>query len=67
MNSLIKFALEFAHMSDAEISDLSAKMPAFGRLAAAAKQLEPILWPSFSLSLSKHGRLSRRTGRTLYQ
>lgn len=43
MNSLIKFALQFAHMSDAEITDLSAKMPAFGRLAAAAKQLEPIL------------------------
>lgn len=43
MNGIIKFALEIAHMSDAEIADLSAKMPAFGRLAADAKELEPIL------------------------
>ena len=43
MNSFVKFALEMAHMSDAEIADLSAKLPAFGRLAAAAKQLEPTL------------------------
>ena len=43
MNAIIKFALEIAKMSDAEIADLSAKMPAFGRLAGAAKQLEPVL------------------------
>ncbi len=43
MNGLIKFALEIAKMPDAEIADLSAKLPAFGRLAAAAKQLEPTL------------------------
>lgn len=43
MNGFVKFALEMAHMSDAEIADLSAKLPAFGRLAATAKQLEPTL------------------------
>ncbi len=43
MNGFLKFALEMAHMSDAEIDDLSAKLPAFGRLAAALKKSEPTL------------------------
>jgi len=32
-----------ARMSDAEIDDISAKLPAFGRLAAALKKSEPTL------------------------
>lgn len=43
MNGLIKLALEFAHMSDAEISDLDKALPGLARLSVAAKELEPIL------------------------
>ena len=43
MNWLIESALKMASMSDAEIADLSAKLPAFGRLASALKKSEPIL------------------------
>lgn len=43
MNSLIKFALELAHMPEAEIADLDAKLPGLARLSEAAKELEPIL------------------------
>jgi hypothetical protein len=43
MNWLIESALKMASMSDAEIDDLSAKLPAFGRLAAALKKSEPTL------------------------
>jgi hypothetical protein len=43
MNWLVESALKMAQMSDAEIDDLSAKLPAFGRLAAALKKSEPTL------------------------
>jgi hypothetical protein len=43
MNWLIESALKMARMSDAEIDDISAKLPAFGRLAAALKKSEPTL------------------------
>jgi hypothetical protein len=43
MNWLVESALKMARMSDAEINDLSAKLPAFGRLAAALKKSEPTL------------------------
>lgn len=49
MNGFVKFALELAHMSDADIADLSAKLPAFGRLAGTAKQLEPVLAKAYPL------------------
>jgi hypothetical protein len=49
MNNLIKIVLEFAHMPEAEIADISNKMPAVARLSAAAKELEPILTKAMPL------------------
>lgn len=43
MNGAIKFALGLASMPPAEIADLEAKLPGLARIAAAAKQLEPLL------------------------
>ena len=43
MNGLIKFALEIAHMPDATIADLEKSLPGFTNIAAAFKELEPIL------------------------
>jgi hypothetical protein len=41
--SMLDFALSIAGLPEATITDLDAKMPGFARLAAAAKELEPII------------------------
>lgn len=43
MNGLVKFALGIANMPEATINDLEKSLPGFANLAAAFKQLEPIL------------------------
>lgn len=43
MNPLVKFALEIANMPEATVNDLEKSLPGFTNIAAAFKQLEPIL------------------------
>lgn len=43
MNGFVKFALGIANMPPSTIADLELELPGIERLAAALKQLEPIL------------------------
>lgn len=43
MNGVIRFALGIASMPDQVVNDLDRSLPGFARIAAAAKELEPIL------------------------
>ncbi len=43
MNGFLKFALGVAQMPDATVADLEKSLPGIGRIAAAAKEIEPIL------------------------
>lgn len=43
MNGTTQITLRLAGMPPAEIADLEIKLPGIGRIAAAAKQLEPLL------------------------
>lgn len=43
MNGFIRFALGLANMPEAEVADLEAKLPGLARIAAAARQMEPLL------------------------
>ena len=43
MNSFVKFALGIANMSENTVNDLEKSLPGFSNIAAAFKELEPIL------------------------
>lgn len=43
MNTFVRFALGIANMPAQTVSDLDKSLPGFERLAALAKQLEPII------------------------
>lgn len=43
MNAFLRFALGLANIPDQTVTDLDKSLPGFARLAASAKQLEPII------------------------
>lgn len=43
MNGVLKFALGLANMPAEQVDDLDRKLPGLARIAAAAKQLQPLL------------------------
>lgn len=43
MNSFIRFALGIANIPEATVNDLEKSLPGFSNIAAAFKELEPIL------------------------
>ena len=43
MNGFVKFALGIANMSASTVDDLEKSLPGFSNIAAAFKELEPIL------------------------
>lgn len=43
MNGVVRFALGLARMPESEIADLDQKLPGLARIAAAAKEIEPLL------------------------
>lgn len=43
MNGFIKFALGIANMSSATVADLEKSLPGFTNIAAAFKEMEPII------------------------
>lgn len=43
INGFVRFALGIANMPDATVTDLDKSLPGFANIAAAFKELEPIL------------------------